>query len=398
MPHTRRRHLGSLLKKSLGFSPIVGIFGHRQVGKTTLTSILGEKYLTLDTAEALASASASPETFLSRNKASPLVIDECQLAPPLFPAMKEWVRTRKTPGQLLLTGSVRFSSRKAIRESLTGRIIAWELLPMDLAEQNGQALPDTVPRLLQSAHLGLDLKPKAYFSAAAYEKYLVKGGFPGLFALRDPAILAQRYETQLNTILERDLKLVIETSLSYRTLRTLLVALAKGIGQPLEIAELSREVRISAPTLRKLIAALEAMFVIRLLPSEGDFRKPILFFEDVGEANHLSPFQGQDPRAFLSFVYENVRTQFFYRPQLRAEIFQFRARAGAIVPICFRIGKDILGMIPAESDEQVPHAVSSARSFLKAYPKARVLILSRRGDRDEMILPQVRWLSVGCLL
>jgi len=96
----------------------------------------------------MSQAQASPTVFLASKPGHPLVIDECQLAPALFPALKEWVRVRKSPGQFLLTGSVRFSSRKAIRESLTGRMIAWELLPMDWSEMHGTPLPDTVIRQL----------------------------------------------------------------------------------------------------------------------------------------------------------------------------------------------------------------------------------------------------------
>src|SRR4051812_7143495 len=150
MPHLRVRYLEPLLRKSNRFSAVTGIFGHRQVGKTTLASLLAKKYVTLDDAGILETAVMDPKSFLADRDAHPLVIDECQLAPPLFPAIKEWVRTHSKPGQFILTGSVRFSSRKLIRESLTGRIIAWELLPMSLSEAHGQPLSDSILRLVQS--------------------------------------------------------------------------------------------------------------------------------------------------------------------------------------------------------------------------------------------------------
>ena len=48
MPHLRKRHLEAILRKALGFSAIVGIIGHRQVGKTTLLEGLCASYETLD--------------------------------------------------------------------------------------------------------------------------------------------------------------------------------------------------------------------------------------------------------------------------------------------------------------------------------------------------------------
>jgi transcription elongation GreA/GreB family factor len=48
MAHERVRHATDRLKQLLAFSPIVGVFGHRQVGKTTLISQHVKSYATLD--------------------------------------------------------------------------------------------------------------------------------------------------------------------------------------------------------------------------------------------------------------------------------------------------------------------------------------------------------------
>src|SRR5262245_14019250 len=113
MPHLRPRHLQGLLKRSMKFSPITGLFGHRQVGKTTLASAAAGRYLSLDDRATLDLSLTDPDSFLRDHEAFPLVLDECQLSPPLFPALKERVRKGAPPGSYLLTGSVRFSSRKA---------------------------------------------------------------------------------------------------------------------------------------------------------------------------------------------------------------------------------------------------------------------------------------------
>ncbi len=143
---------------------------------------------------------------------------------------------------------------------------------------------------------------------------------PGNFSVRDSAIRRQRYETQINTILERDLQLIFPTTLSYRTLRHLLATLASKIGEPLEWSSLSRAVRISIPTLYKLIAAFEAMFLIRLIPTEGSQKKSVLFFEDVGEANYLSNLAQNELTALTTFLFANLRTQYMYRPELFKKI------------------------------------------------------------------------------
>ncbi len=336
MPHLRKRHLEMLLKKSLTFSPIVAIFGHRQVGKTTLVNAIAKNYITLDVEKNLVEAQGESEQFLMKHKGAPLAIDECQMAPKLFPALKEWVRLHKAPGQFLLTGSVRFSSRKAIRESLTGRVIAWELLPMDLSEIHSCPLPNNLSKVLLSKSVQIELSGSGAYSSRACERYFQQGGLPGMFAIRDEALLHQRFETQINTLLERDLKLIIQTSVEYRQLRELLVILASKIGDPLHLETLRRETRISLPTLRKLLAALEAMFVLRLLPTEGTEKKPVDFFEDIGEANHLADQSVRPLLRWTSFLFENLRPQFVYRPDKMISSFQYRNRGGAWVPLCFR--------------------------------------------------------------
>ncbi len=404
MPHERARHLSGLLQKTFRFSPITGIFGHRQVGKTTLAASLGGQYITLDTAQDQAAANLLPDAFLARlcdpakaREGAPAVIDECQLAPPLFPAMKEWVRQKKKPGQFLLTGSVRFTSRKAIRESLTGRIISWELLPMDWAEQHSRPLANSLLRLLDSSKIDLDLPTATTFTPESYLRALDQGGLPGVFAVRDRSIRAQRFETQLNTILERDLRLLIDTTVPYKNLRRLLSGLAAQVGQPLSLAILGKESGISLPTVRKLLSAFEALFLIRFIDAEGDYRKPIVFFEDIGEMNHVSKQELPVERRLLAFLYQNLRTQWHYRPDERIRAFYFRKRSGCEVPLCIERGKSTLAIIPVSDDESLAPAVRNAKLFLKLKPQAKILLVSP-DQRDQMLSRQIRWLGAGRLL
>ena len=138
MAHLRKRYIQSLFEESCRFAPITGLLGHRQVGKTTLVSGFVQNYLTLDKSSILTQAQLDPESFISNMK-TPVALDEVQLVPSLFPALKEAVRLNKEPGQYILTGSVRFSSRKAIRESLTGRINLLEMHPMSISEIHGDS-------------------------------------------------------------------------------------------------------------------------------------------------------------------------------------------------------------------------------------------------------------------
>ncbi len=397
MPHVRKRHLQVLVQKSMNFSPIVGMFGHRQVGKTTLCAGLAQSYVTFDQKEILDQALHSPEAFLGTHLAQPLVIDECQLAPPLFPALKEWVRTHKKPGQFLLTGSVRFSSRKAIRESLTGRIINWELLPMDLSESHSAPLPTAILKLLTAKNLQCQLKTPSYFSEKIFHTALHQGGLPGIFAVRDAAVRYQRFETQIETLLERDLRLLVQTTLDFRTLKNLLMVLAARQTQPFELSEVARAARISVPALRRLLAALESMFVIRIVDTEGSLRRPVLFFEDQGEASHLTG-ETLDPLLNMTrFLFSFVRQQWVYRPELQASVFQFRNRGGAFVPLVLRTKFGLLGFLPMLDEVPGQHELASARSLMLHAKNARCLFV-HQGKTDKVLSHNMRIVPLGHLV
>ena len=310
--------------------------------------------------------------------------------------MKDWVRRFKKPGQLLLSGSVRFTSRKAIRESLTGRLIAWELLPMDLSELHSHPLPNRLPTLLFSKDVDIPLPAAPYVSPASLEKYGRVGGLPGVAFLRDAAIREQKFETQINTILERDLKILVQTTLNYRTLRLLLSRLAHRIGTPLDWSILSRETRISVPTIKRLIDAFESMYLIRIIPTIGTRQKPVVFFEDAGEARFLAE-QFQTPfTPLLNTCFSNLRAQIAYRPELGIKTYQYRRRGGALIPLCFRAGDSHLGILPLLDEAPTQSELASARSFVRFKPNSKVLLV-HSGSKDLVLEKGIRLLGAAQL-
>ena len=100
MPHLRERYLKPLISKTMSLSSIVGIVGHRQSGKTTLITELTTNYITLDNKQNRIHAQENPDQFLldHEKRNTMLAIDETQLAPDLFPALKDSVRLNKKPG------------------------------------------------------------------------------------------------------------------------------------------------------------------------------------------------------------------------------------------------------------------------------------------------------------
>jgi hypothetical protein len=395
MPHYRPRHGLALFRNLASFSPIVGVFGHRQVGKTTLAERLGASYYTFDSRATREAAQADPARFLSKLGTKPAVIDECQLVPDLFPELKEFVRTHKTPGHIILTGSVRFSSRRAIRESLTGRIATLELLPFcltEILELPRATLALKLMRLAQFAtpienSLGLRERQSR---TRALEHYLTSGGLPGLFAMRNSRLRAEKLRDQIELILGRDLQLVHPTSLPFQQVLQFARELCRGEGVPVHSSLIRKETGIAETTQKKLLQALEAVFMIRQIPIEGQRRGVSVFFEDQLEHWHLAQQEVSSLHAFQMAVWRNLRATFNYETGLDCHCFQFIEKSGRrMVPFAFRSPEGTLAILPILEHTPSRQTLDSAREFLKRYNRSLALVVTRGQESTEILEPRI---------
>lgn len=377
MPHMRSRYAEPRLRHLLTAGPIVGILGHRQVGKTTLIESASSEYVTFDRELVLGQAIRESEIFI-QNRKHPFAIDEAQLCPPLFPTLKEHVRINKKPGQFILSGSVRFTSRKAIRESLTGRILISEILPFSCREALSLPLSQLQQDLMKARNetdiqrcLGQKQQRSDYFF-----KYLEFGGLPGICFARDSSVRSDRWQTHLDTILNRDYRLIHPTTLPYDALREALAYLARIQGHPLELRDMAQKTRISTITLKKLLFAFEALFLIRRLSVEGSEKKVSYFLEDQGMATFLKPENTSwEPEYEITRgLYANLRHEFHYRPSLKGRAFQFRTRNGVNVPLVFSWDGGIIGFVPTLDATPRDKTLGTVGSFLKRFPKAKCVL------------------------
>jgi predicted AAA+ superfamily ATPase len=112
----------------------------RQVGKTTLLKMLSEQertYITLDDMATLNLAKTDPYLFF-KTYPTPMLIDEIQYAPDLFPHIKMLVDNSALKGQIWLTGSQQFLLMKGVSESLAGRLAILELMGFSIYEREGK--------------------------------------------------------------------------------------------------------------------------------------------------------------------------------------------------------------------------------------------------------------------
>lgn len=394
MAHHRERYLKKYVLDSLRFSPLVGVLGQRQTGKTTLLESLPNSiYDSLDDDARLQFARLKPKSYLeSFSKLTS--IDECQKSPELFPALKLHVQKDKRPGQFVLSGSVRFTSKKAIQESLTGRIINLELLPMSLAET--QHLPPLDYLTFFNQDLSI-LVPKCkqradYFADKTIEKFKISGGLPGICFLREESHRRNKFKSHIETLLQRDIRQISNTTLDYQSLLGLLTHIAETEGKPFQVSEAAKTTRLAQNTIKSLLQVFEGLFLIRRVRGLGFRSAPMFYLEDLGMSNYLKI----SPAHKSSFIFNHLFSNIHYTYMNQYEVGHYETKSGSRFDLVARVEKHFLGFIYEDSETPSSSTLSVADNFIKANPQGLVILANEadtltRLDKNLIVVPK-RWL------
>jgi predicted AAA+ superfamily ATPase len=293
MPHTRKRFLQHRLEAQGNFWPIIGLLGPRQVGKTTILrdQMAVANFVTLDEEEYLESALSSAKVFLSRQE-TPLILDEIQKAPKIFDALKAKVDRNKRPGQYFVTGSIQFSTKLGIRESLTGRIGMSYLLPLTMQEALG--IPFDENAIRKRLQKPLQIAGKGKIELADFTHHMDRGGMPVPMFLRDQAKVHEYWTSWLDTTIYRDVHRLVkgryDAEFAFSLLRRMAAVMLEG-----EIPTL-KHFSATAARVRTYLQALQDVFLVRkILCHEKGVGKEQWIFFDSGLARHLmknSPSDG----------------------------------------------------------------------------------------------------------
>lgn len=309
-------------------------------------------------------------------------IDECQMAPPLFSELKEFVRKKKIPGQFLLSGSVRFTSRKAIYESLTGRIINFELLPMSISEIAQKKCPNNLEKIMSNEGLDRVARTLEYENTKTsitkeFKYYFNHGGLPGICFIQNEKLRNLRIKEQLQTLLDRDIRSVYSTNLPYSQILDFTKFIARTQGQNFSYVAAQSATRISPVTQKKLLGALEAVFLIRRLPIEGSQTGFIFYLEDQAEAKFLLDQSISESDEFEHLIYRNLRLQFHYKLGSSFREFHFLTRGGSRVPYAIERENFKIGILPIENETPTRQDSAWAGSFLKHYANSVFCIYTK---------------------
>ena len=338
-----RRELEESIKKFGVKFRVIGIFGPRQSGKTTLAKEIFKdyKYVLLEDYDVQKLARNDPRGFLSElENENGVILDEVQNVPELVSYLQGVVDKQNRPGFWVLTGSQNFLLNQQITQSLAGRIAIFELLPLSIRE-------------LDSKNLKLD-------------KVIFNGLYPEVHSADvSPTIF---YKSYIKTYLERDVR-QIKNVMDLKQFQLFLKLCAGRIGQLLNFSSLADEVGVSANTIKGWISILEQCYIIFLLrPHYKNFGKrlvktPKLYFYDTGVACSLLEIESN------STLYTHYLRGNLFENLIIMEIVKSFSNKGATPNINFwrnQSGNEI-DCIVEKDQKMIPIEIKSGKTINRSF-------------------------------
>ena len=290
-----KRDMEPLINEASKSYSAVIITGPRQVGKTTtLRRLKGEgcRFVSLDAKEERRLAQTDPEMFLSLYP-TPVIIDEVQYAPELFPYIKMEIDNGAPAGSYLMTGSQMYKLMNLAGESLAGRVAILRMSGLSQHEiyGSGECLPFS---------LEFDLLQKR---AKCGKPTDVNGQFERIWNGSLPAHISGKhgnrnlfYNSYIDSYIDRDIKEMVGLKDEF-LFRDFVRATACRAGQMLNIQAVAEDVGVSNETAKTWLGFMEKSGVIFYLrPFSNNLlnrtikKTPKLYFFDTGLVAHLTKY------------------------------------------------------------------------------------------------------------
>ncbi len=380
---------------ALNDTPVVFLNGARQTGKSTLVQWIAKhkypaQYISLDDLNILATIKESPQTFLNSIR-GPIIIDEVQKAPELFPVIKLLVDRDRKPGRFILTGSANVLLLPKISESLAGRIEILSLWP--LAQSEMESGPENLIDNIFSAGW------MENFATIEYEREeilrrMCTGGYPEALVRKRKERLKAWFNSYLLTIIQRDIRELAHIN-GLTALPNLISLLAARSTSLFNFSDFSRVTGIPQSTLKRYLSLFEMTFLLLKVrawsPNLGKrlLKTPKILLNDTGllcYLLHLDVNELKTPNPFIGPVFENFVIMELMKEiswsKVKPQLYHFRTTSGIEVDAILENHKNQVIGIEIKSKSVLTKSDAKGLSYLKETLKDKFLkgIIFYTGD------------------
>lgn len=264
------RIVDKVLKNKLEGKGAVLIQGPKWCGKTTTAEQVAGSVIYMDEPERklqnIQLADISPSIILEGD--TPRLIDEWQIAPKLWDAVRFAVDHREGKGQFILTGSSTPADVSEISHSGTGRFSWLTMRNMSLYESKESSGEVSIKELIEgkkdiSGTNELDIKRLAYL--------VCRGGWPDTLELKESIALETAFD-YLEGIVNSDISRVDNVSRDPERTRRIMKSYARNQGTQIAYTEIAKdistnELSFTDETVASYLKALKKMYVVEEMMS-----------------------------------------------------------------------------------------------------------------------------------
>ena len=270
MKEYRKRIADDILARKLEGKGAVLIEGPKWCGKTTTAEQIAASILYMDDPEKkeqnISMSELNPKRLLKGE--TPRLIDEWQLAPKLWDAIRFEVDHRRELGQFLLTGSAVPVDTKEITHSGTGRFTWLTMRPMSLYESGDStgdvSLKDLFEENTVDGESDMTIDRLAFLAC--------RGGWPQAIDMSDDIALDQARD-YYDAVVRSDINRADNIQKNAEKVRRLMRSYARNQGSQVPNTVLARDVSandeesMSQETVATYLNALRKIFVVEDMPA-----------------------------------------------------------------------------------------------------------------------------------
>lgn len=271
MKKYRNRIADDILKRKLKGKGAVLIEGPKWCGKTTTAEQFASSILYMDDPQRkdqnIAMSELNPKRLLIGD--SPRLIDEWQLAPKLWDAIRFEVDHRGELGQFILTGSAVPADTKEIAHSGTGRFTWLTMRTMSLYESGDSTGEVSLKELFDGA-LNVDGASNLNIERLAF--LVCRGGWPQAIDMDDEIALDQAID-YFDAVVHEDVNRVDHVQRNPERVKRFMKSYARNQGSQVPNTVLARDAAgngesiMNEETISSYINALNKIFVIEEMPA-----------------------------------------------------------------------------------------------------------------------------------